>query len=333
MPWRGESDPYRIWISEVVLQQTQVATVIDYYNRWLAAFPTVSALAAAPIDAVLRQWQGLGYYSRARNLHTAAMRINAMNGFPATSTELNALPGVGDYIAAAVASIAFGERIGVVDGNTIRVISRLDAIDMPSNSAAFRSIVRRRIESCFGRRHPGWVNQAWMEFGALQCKPAPDCSVCPLTADCAAHREGNATRYPVKPKKGKTPVRTGSIFIIRRGQKLLFVRRPESGLLGGLWELPNVLYDETPEPDFLAEFGLTATGAPYATVSHAYSHFKVEYDVKDAVLAGRWKRQFWTDSRWASVSQIGALALPKATRLALDAVLTAMEDEQCAGKK
>ena len=112
MPWRGESDPYRIWISEVMLQQTQVATVIDYYNRWLAAFPTVSALAAAPIDAVLRQWQGLGYYSRARNLHTAAMRINAMNGFPATSTELTALPGVGDYIAAAVASIAFGERIG-----------------------------------------------------------------------------------------------------------------------------------------------------------------------------------------------------------------------------
>ncbi|MFH1378329.1 MAG: A/G-specific adenine glycosylase [Planctomycetota bacterium] len=322
MPWRGESDPYRIWVSEVMLQQTQVATVIDYYNRWLAAFPTVETLAAAEPDAVLKRWEGLGYYSRARNLHRAAKLVADKGGrFPQTFDGWRALPGIGDYIAAAVTSIANAEPVGVVDGNTARVFSRRFAIETPVSTSAFRADIRSKIESGFGGRHPGWINQAWMEFGALQCKPSPDCSVCPLASNCAAKQTGRASQFPVKTKKAAVPVRKGAIYVIRRRDKTLLVRRPQQGLLGGMWELPNGLFDETPERDFLASRKLKS-GKTLGAVSHAYSHFKVEYAVKDAKLNGGWLDDDGTESRWLTDTEINALPRPKVTLLALDIIRT-----------
>jgi A/G-specific adenine glycosylase len=241
LPWRRTADPYAVWISEIMLQQTTVETVIPYYERFLSEFPTVKNLAKAGEEEVLKLWSGLGYYSRARNLHKAAQRIVADLGcgLPNTVEALMELPGIGRYSAGAIASIAFGKRAPIVDGNVIRVLSRLFAIAQDPKSAAGQKIFWKKAEDVLPKKNCGDFNQALMELGAMVCAPEnPSCVLCPVANDCRARKESRPENFP-KPKK-KTEYRDVlmSAAVIQRDGKILFVRRPDRGLLRGMWELP-----------------------------------------------------------------------------------------------
>ncbi len=240
LPWRGEHDPYRIWLSEVMLQQTQVETVIPYYQRFLAALPTVDHLAAAELEQVLALWQGLGYYGRARNLHQAA-RCLAARGWPTDAAGLRALPGCGEYTAAAVASLAFGQPIAAVDGNAVRVISRLYAVAGDPSRNPARAEIRRHAAELMVAEAPGELNQAVMELGAVICRPTtPDCGRCPVAGWCAAAAAGEPTRYPERLPRAAPRRRLHACAVICRDGLVLLARRPPRGRWGGLWELPRV---------------------------------------------------------------------------------------------
>jgi A/G-specific adenine glycosylase len=227
LPWRRTSDPYAIWVSEIMLQQTRVAAAIPYYERFLARFPDVQALARARIDDVLARWSGLGYYRRARHLHAAA-RIVAREGFPRTEAQWRELPGVGPYAAAAISSIAFGERAAAVDGNVVRVLSRLHATTGP---------VRDLARAWLSPRAPGDHNQAIMELGATVCTPrAPSCPRCPLSSSCAGRRAPGS--YPAPRARPRAREERLDVALILRAGRVQLVRREPRGLLAGMWELP-----------------------------------------------------------------------------------------------
>jgi len=216
LPWREESDPYRIWVSEVMLQQTRSRTVEAYYRRFLERFPDLPALAAAGEAEVLKAWEGLGYYGRARGLLAAAREIvrGHAGRFPSEPQEALALPGVGPYIAAAVLSIAFARPLAVVDGNVLRVVTRLSADGGDPATAAVRGRVRKYVEASFYSYHPGWVNQAWMELGALVCRPAPDCPACPIAFACRARAQGRTAELPARRPRAPLPVRRGTMLLL-----------------------------------------------------------------------------------------------------------------------
>jgi A/G-specific adenine glycosylase len=241
LPWRKTQDPYRIWISEIMLQQTRVAAVIPYYERFLARFPDVRALASAPEQHLLAAWAGLGYYSRARNLQKAAKNIVEMDAFPEDYSSLRDLPGVGDYTAAAIASIAFGLSHPVLDGNVLRVLSRLAAEDGNIRSEAVRKRLRVVAESLLDRKRPGEFNQALMELGATVCLPKqPQCRRCPLSPHCEARRLGRENQLPVRLSRPGSSVVEKHLLVIEKDGKLLFWQRPEgSRRLAGFWELPE----------------------------------------------------------------------------------------------
>jgi len=242
LPWRGIDDPYAIWISEVMLQQTQVATALPYFARWMDRFPDVASLAAAPLDQVLSAWQGLGYYARARNLHAAAQTVvEALGGqLPTTFAGLRALPGIGEYTAAALASIAYGEPVAAVDGNVERVMARLYGIADDVGRAAGRRAIREAAARWVVGPSPGDVNQALMELGATVCTPRrPDCAACPVAACCIALATGRANALPVKARATAARRVDAIAWLIRSADgRWLVGRRPERGLLGGLWEFP-----------------------------------------------------------------------------------------------
>lgn len=286
LPWRGSDDAYRVWLSEIMLQQTQVETVKPYYARFLAAYPTVEALAAAPLDDVLKQWEGLGYYSRARYLHRAAQVVVSDYGgrFPATADELQKLPGIGRYTAGAVASIAFGARAPVLDGNVIRVFSRL--LDLPDDVTlpATRTKLWQTAEDWLPETRVGDYNQSLMDLGRLICKPrAPLCGGCPVRAHCLAFQRGTQHQRPVKTPRAETPhydVTAGLIWN-ERGQ-LLIAQRPLDGLLGGLWEFPGGKQEpgetltECLKRELREELAIeVSVGDLYARVRHAFTHFKI----------------------------------------------------------
>ncbi len=235
LPWRRTKDPYAIWVSEIMLQQTRVVAAIPYYERFLARFPDVHALAKARLDDVLALWSGLGYYRRARHLHEAS-RLVSRQGFPRTEAEWRELPGIGPYAAAAISSIAFGERAAAVDGNVVRVLSRLHATRGP---------VRELAEAWLPRRSPGDFNQAVMELGATVCTPkAPVCPRCPLSPSCRGRHD--PLRYPApRARKRIQEERLSVAFVVRRGRVQLR-RRPETGLLAAMWELPPTRPKGTP---------------------------------------------------------------------------------------
>ncbi|HWE27974.1 MAG TPA: A/G-specific adenine glycosylase [Polyangia bacterium] len=244
MPWRRTRDPYAVWVSEIMLQQTRVETVTPYFTRWMARFPTVRALAEAPLDDVLSHWAGLGYYARARNLHAAARDVVGDYGgaFPSTAETLRAVRGIGPYTAGAIASIAFGEAAPIVDGNVVRVLARVDALDGAADDPRLKKRVWQRAGELVrsdGGVHAGDFNQAMMELGATVCTPtSPGCSRCPVAAHCRARADGDVDKHPA-PKSKKPPrvVQAVAVMVERDG-KLLLVRRPPSGLWGGLWEPP-----------------------------------------------------------------------------------------------
>ncbi len=285
LPWRQIREPYPVWISEVMLQQTQVATVIPYYHRFLKRFPTVQALASASIQDVLKVWEGLGYYARARHLHKAAQWIveNHDGTFPTTWVEWKKLPGVGDYIAAAVASIVFGEAVPVVDGNVKRVLARLFADETPVNSPRANKHFRRLAGHLIPAHQPGNFNQAMMELGATVCLPRnPRCAECPLTRYCTAFQKGLQTQFPYRQTRKAIPTYPIAVGVIIHDGKVLITRRREDGLLGGLWEFPGGKIEprESAEAACIRELreetGLEVVNlTPLTTVRHAYSHFKV----------------------------------------------------------
>lgn len=243
LPWRDTDNPYLIWISEIILQQTRVAQGYSYYLRFVSRFPDVKQLAEADEDEVLKLWQGLGYYSRARNLHTAAkMIISDFNGkFPNTYKDILSLKGIGEYTAAAIASFAYDLPYAVVDGNVYRVLSRLFAIDTPIDSTEGKKYFSELAQHLLDKENPGLYNQAIMEFGALQCVPlSPKCNICPLSDTCLAYAKGDATAYPVKQGKTKTKERFFNYLDIRCGSSLFLHKRTGNDIWKNLYELPLI---------------------------------------------------------------------------------------------
>ena len=292
MPWRDHPDPFAVWVSEIMLQQTQVETVRGYFTRFLSAFPTVAALAASPQQQVLKQWEGLGYYTRARNLQKAAQAVVAHGGrMPETVDGWSALPGVGPYTAAAIASICFGAYAPVVDGNVIRVFARFlgwdDDFSKPPVRARLADWLQTPIKAS---KRPGDFNQAMMDLGATLCTPrAPACEGCPLRRDCFARRENLQDAFPVKRAKRKVPTRQAVAIVVRdAGGRVLFTQRTEEGLLSGLWELPNLTLTSEPTGCDAARALREQTGLSTSrverlgTFQHVFSHFKLKVHVYSA---------------------------------------------------
>lgn len=291
LPWRKTTDPYRILVSEVMLQQTQVKTVLDYYGRFLERFPDVYALAAAGEDEVLEAWKGLGYYRRARNLHSCAKRIvDELGGrVPRTYESLRRLPGVGEYTAAAVASIAFGEAKGVVDGNVLRVMARLLGVEDPIDDGKTKRAIQEAVDAMICRDRPGDFNQALMELGATVCTPTgPRCDACPLRQACRALSQGSPQRLPVRRRKQTVSLSRRLVAVVERAGRVLVMKRPADGLLGGMWEFLNLTRSDGDEEDAVArllrDVRALARGEAHSwrlagRVVHRFSHLEWEIDV------------------------------------------------------
>lgn len=325
LPWRRTRDPYRIWVSEVMLQQTRVETVLAYYAPFLGRFPTIVRLARAAPEEVLKAWEGLGYYARARNLHRAARILCERHAgtFPADPEPFRALPGVGDYTAAAVYSIAFGRPLAVVDGNVRRVLARLLALRLAVDSAPGAQHLRGTADRLLCPRRPGDFNQALMELGALVCSPRrPGCTACPLLAHCRAGRQNAASAYPRKRPSRPVPTVPVAVGVVFKNGRVLVTRRPEKGLLGGLWEFPGGKIEPNEDPreacrrEIAEETGLAVeVEEPLALIRHAYSHFRVElHAFRCRYLGGRVRRKQAIDHRWLSPARLGELAFPRANQ-------------------
>jgi A/G-specific adenine glycosylase len=289
LPWRRTGDPYRIWVSEVMLQQTQVRTVEPYFRRFISVYPDVNRLAGADLQAVLKLWEGLGYYSRARNLHKAAGIVaSRMSGqIPDTWEALRGLPGVGDYIAAAVLSIAFGRAHAVVDGNVKRVLARLFLLEVPVNQASAHKTFHVLADRLLDKRNPGRHNQAVMELGALVCTPrAPRCQECPVNRYCLALRKDRIHLYPRRSRRPALPTRRFVAGMVVKSNRILLVKRPDEGLLGGLWEFPGGALSEGADPARACRLHIKNTvnldvrvTRHMATISHSYTHFRLRLEL------------------------------------------------------
>lgn len=283
LPWRGEKDPYRVWISEVMLQQTQVETVIPYFTKWVTRFPSVQSVAEAKLDDLLKIWEGLGYYARCRNFYKACKLVVAEHDgmVPGRWELFRALPGVGDYTAAAVLSIAFYKPYPVLDGNVKRVMARLLAFGAEVERGS--RLFHQRLNEWSDADRPGDFNQAMMELGSQVCRRNdPHCFECPVASICLGHCEGDPTAYPVVPQKRRRPHRTIVAGVVWRDGKFLIQRRPEEGLLGGLWEFPGgkVERGESLHAALVREIeeetGLVTTPSrKVGSVDHAYTHFSI----------------------------------------------------------
>ncbi len=300
-----------------MLQQTTVATVKAYYQTFLARWPTVEALAAAPLEEVLAAWAGLGYYARARNLHACAGRVARDHGgrFPQSETALRSLPGVGPYTAGAIAAIAFDAPATAIDGNVERVMARLHAVATPLRQA--KPLLREKVEAMLPAARAGDFAQALMDLGATICTPrAPKCGVCPLAADCAAYRAGAADAYPIKEKKAPKPKRRGAIFVLRRGDATLVSRRPPKGLFGGMSVFPATPFDRDVAPDEWLAFAPCPADwrALPETVAHVFTHFALDAAilVASATAAG----PVAADCRWAARRDLDKEGLPTLMRKA-----------------
>lgn len=278
LPWQRPATPYRVWISEVMLQQTQVATVLPYFNHFMAEFPNVEQLAQASVDTVLAHWAGLGYYARARNLHaTAKIIANQHNGaLPTTVEALIALPGIGRSTAGAIVSLAGNQPAPILDGNVKRVLARFHAVAGWPGRSAVAAELWRLSEQHLSTIRPGAFNQAMMDLGATVCTRQPNCEQCPLNEDCLALRAGNPTAYPERRAPRVKPEREVNLLMLERDQRLLLVRRPPTGIWGGLWSLPEVEGAINPVVWAREKLGLTITTPQQAPpLSHEFTHFRL----------------------------------------------------------
>jgi A/G-specific adenine glycosylase len=305
LPWRsppGEPppDPYRVWLSEVMLQQTTVTTVRPRFERFVDRWPTIRALAAASDEAILSEWAGLGYYARARNLIDCARQIALRGGFPGTAAELIKLPGIGRYTSAAIAAIAFGEKAAAVDTNVERVVARLHSLRHPSRAEVERLALELLPES-----RPGDFVQAMMDLGATTCRPKrPRCRECPLAADCSAFAAGAPESFPERKARAARPHKYGIAYWIERGGQIWLVRRPTKGMLGGMAALPGGEWTDT-APERLNALG---------TVRHVFTHFSLDLQI---VLRTDPEGEGW----WQSLDSLNQAGLPTLYRKAADLAL------------
>ncbi|WP_298365633.1 A/G-specific adenine glycosylase [uncultured Bradyrhizobium sp.] len=325
LPWRAEAgeraDPYRVWLSEIMLQQTTVRAVGPYFEKFLSRWPDVTALGRASLDDVLRMWAGLGYYSRARNLHACAVAVLSDHGgaFPDTEEGLRALPGIGPYTAAAIAAIAFDRRTMPVDGNIERVVSRLYAIEEALPQA--KPLIKEMAATLLGPSRAGDSAQALMDLGATICTPKkPACALCPLNDDCAARARGDQETFPRKAPKKSGTLRRGAAFVVTRGGELLVRSRPEKGLLGGMTEVPGSQWlagqadaaalAQAPELKCVTRWH-RKTGV----VTHVFTHFPLELVVYTASVPPRTRAP--EGMRWVPVATLDGEAFPNVMRKAI----------------
>ncbi len=326
LPWRAppgaRADPYEVWLSEIMLQQTTVAAVKPYFAAFLSRWPSVAHLSRAPVDEVLRQWAGLGYYARARNLHACANIVANKHGgkFPKTEAALLGLPGVGPYTAAAIAAIAFGQHATAVDGNIARVVARLFAIKAPLQGAM--SGIKEKASQLVPRERPGDFTQAMMDLGATICTPKnPSCSLCPVQKFCLGHAAGDPGALPRKAPPRERPVRHGAIFFVERQDGEVLVRtRPKTGLLGGMTEFPGTAWDTQ------IDAGEVAKHAPVdaifrkldRVVSHGFTHFALRLEIFAATVPATQRAP--ENCRFVPRQRLGEEALPSVMRKVIDAV-------------
>ena len=316
LPWQADRDPYRIWLSEIMLQQTQVATVIPYFERFMARFPSLLLLAAAHEDEVLTLWSGLGYYSRARNLHAAA-RIVAKNHdgqFPATPEAIAQLPGVGRSTAAAIAALAFGQRCAILDGNVKRALARHGGLAGWTGDKKVENLLWQLAESRLPPTSIEAYTQGMMDLGALVCsRSQPACTACPVSADCVAHTQRRTAELPTpRPKKVLPEKQIQMLLLIDRGE-LLLEKRPDRGIWGGLWSLPELDFDADPAAHCFRHFGVsTLEQQPLALLAHSFTHFKLEIRATRLHPATRPPPQ--PGQRWLPVDRVLDAALPAPVR-------------------
>lgn len=329
LPWRDDgAGPYRTWVSEVMLQQTRVESATPYFERWMARYPTVDVLADAPLDDVLSSWAGLGYYSRARNLHKAAKQVADAGAFPTDMVGWRALPGVGAYIAGAVCSMALGLDEPAVDGNLERVLARVHT--HPGGRTAMDKVARALLPS--GRA--GDFNQALMDLGSRVCKPKnPDCEHCPVLDWCRAGATGEPTQWPAAKKRRVVPERLALCAAIRRDDAVLICRRPPSGLFGGLYELPGVILDDPAHAESDPAAALQAAvdqrtgwavtvGAKLGTVRHTLTHMRLELQIFEASGGTDDVAGFYEATRWLNIQTPGRAGISTLTLKAIKALRT-----------
>ncbi len=334
LPWRRTSNPYKIWISEVMLQQTQVDTVVPYFERFVEAFPNMKALSQVAVTDVLKVWQGLGYYARARNLHAAAQMLVTENRaeLPGTYSGLLKIPGIGAYTAAAIASIAFNLNYPVVDGNVTRVLSRIFTIAEPPG----KRTTRLKLDAIAGQLLPagraGDFNQAMMELGALVCTPVqPKCSECPVSSLCQALQAlDDPAILPVKASKKQKPHYDIAVALIERNGRILIDQRPANGLLGGLWEFPGGKLEKGETLEKCVERQVQqdlklkiCVQAPFITLKHAYTHFRITLHAFFCLhLDGEAQPQKATDCKWVNQEEILSYPFAKSNQHIIDALLS-----------
>ncbi len=325
LPWRRSRDPYAIWVSEVMLQQTQVAKVVPYYTRFLKRFPSRAALARSSLRDVLRAWEGMGYYARARNLHHAAREMEAAQarGWPSSAEAWQRLPGIGRYSASAIASIAFAEAVPVLDGNTRRVLARLDDYAGDARSTHGEAHLLRIAAGLLPARNPGMFNQALMELGATLCTPrAPECPRCPLRDACRANARGTQALRPRPRATRRVPHIEVACGVVRRANRVLIAQRPAKYLLGGLWEFPGGKRERGEtltaclRRELREELGIRVrVGPERGALEHAYSHFSVTLHVFECTLLSGTPRAIQAaDVRWARTVDLARYPMGKLDR-------------------
>jgi len=324
LPWQREPVPYRVWVSEIMLQQTQVKTVIPYFERFMESFPTVEALAAAPVDDVLALWSGLGYYSRARNLHRAAQRIvsDHHGQFPGEPEALEALPGIGRSTAGAILALSFDERHAILDGNVKRVLARYHAVEgWPGRTAVAKELWRLAERHTPSQRVADYT-QAIMDLGATLCtRGRPACERCPQAADCRALALGRQSEFPGRrPPQKSRRLRTAEFALAWDGSAVLLERRPDAGIWGGLWSLPEIGEEETPEDWCRRRLGAEAPALErWETVEHSFTHYDLHMRPVLIRLEGRpGAAREADDERWVEVNGDNGVGLPAPVRRLLD---------------
>ncbi|MFM0473206.1 A/G-specific adenine glycosylase [Paraburkholderia strydomiana] len=329
LPWQNTRDAYRIWLSEIMLQQTQVSTVIPYYAKFLARFPDVAALAAAPVDDVMALWAGLGYYTRARNLHRCAQAVVERHGgaFPASVDELAELPGIGRSTAAAIASFAFGARATILDGNVKRVLARVFGVEgFPGEKKvenAMWTLAESLLPSNASDDEVSAYTQGLMDLGATLCvRGKPDCLRCPFSADCVANVTGRQRELPTARPKKAVPTRRTWMLVLRDGDAVMLEKRPPSGIWGGLWSLPEAA-DESALATRAREFGGDGAVSPLAPLTHVFTHFKLEIEPRLAEFdrsVGALAALRDADTAWVSVSDLDSFGVPAPVRKLLESL-------------
>ena len=318
LPWQNTRDPYAIWVSEIMLQQTQVAAVIPYYQRFMARFPDISSLAAADEDEVLQHWSGLGYYSRARNLHAAAQKVMDEFGgeFPQLPDDIQQLPGIGRSTAAAIAAFSFGYRGAILDGNVKRVLTRVFGIEGWPSQPAVEKQLWDLAEQLLPESDIEAYSQGLMDLGASLCsRRKPNCGRCQLQSECVAHRDGRTTQLPASKPRKALPERATTMLLFIDGNEILLEKRPPTGIWGGLWSLPEVAPEDNIHQSACDRYGLeTQALAPLPVLIHTFTHFRLHITPQPLRIVGRKPEAREKGVLWLDKEEALAAAIPTPVR-------------------